>query len=1224
MSILSFTRSPSTPLLRRGPCCEVHGKLVQSKTVDDGFQILDVAAAQEFLRRFPVAVRQRGHNRYHEGAVENLKVITPGVAYSALVRDSAWTNEVSLSQEPDAGWSGACSCPGGSYCVHVFAAMTALLAEHRTAAVRQLSTGQASSPAALASLRAKPETAEAPDFRDQARAAAGRPLTRSETRFLVQLHELYLRCTQTHQLSYWDLQGLGFPTSSYTWAPLKIWPAFPSSEHEFWLYIANFLNEQKIGIPEFLVPLSDLSLVRERLVRWRRASEIERWKKTLGSLQVHQHRGTTVGEVDLRLAIQDKEARLQWQRPGHNTFEPLKQGQFRQLMADYDNGYLKLTPEAEMLWQFFAFETNYSTKIDLDILDPEETNVIGRILRVRSLESRVVNETGQPLPRFADPLRWELSPAQTETDDYRFRLVQSNGQPPPEIISVFPGNPALYLTPKGILPGPAVLDEILDPTAENPVPAPAIESAAGIEFLNSLGIALPPKLRERVQVLPWTVTITCALRPTYPGSDTDECSLSVLAEAPDGRRQAWTGFGWAEKKRLGGKQPRFASKITVYDGAALAGIPPLLEPLKLKPTQLGGDLVMRLSKKFADTFGSWLKSVPPHITVNLEGELASFLNGDVVGRVKLEVTEQEIDWFDLKVVLDVADTTLTKDEIRLLLNAKGSYVRLKGKGWRRLQYDLGEEDDDRLARLGLSPRELSAEPQRLHALQLADESAKKFLPAQQAEQIQRRASEIKARVAPELPRNITAQLRPYQLEGFHFLAYLATNRFGGILADDMGLGKTLQTLAWLVWLREQDDTHPNGQPAQAPVKKPSLVVCPKSVMDNWQAEAERFAPGLRVKIWPASELSSLRENLGSADLHVLNYNQLRLIGEHLGSVQWLALVLDEGQYIKNPNSQTAQIARSLRAQHRLVLSGTPIENRLLDLWSLMAFTMPGILGNRAQFARLYDLKSDPLALRRLAARVRPFLLRRTKSQVAQDLPDRIEEDLFCEIEAEQQALYRAELKAAQQLLLRIQTQKELAAQQFHFLTSLLRLRQICCDPRLVKPDCATASAKTDSLLELLEPLMEEGQKVLVFSQFVQMLELLRPELEKRGWPIFYLAGQTENRGELVRQFQDAAGPGVFLISLKAGGFGLNLTAASYVVLFDPWWNPAVENQAIDRTHRIGQTSKVIAYRLLIKNSIEEKIRALQKHKKALAQDVFGEEKFAQSLTLEDLRFLFSD
>jgi SNF2 family DNA or RNA helicase len=235
----------------------------------------------------------------------------------------------------------------------------------------------------------------------------------------------------------------------------------------------------------------------------------------------------------------------------------------------------------------------------------------------------------------------------------------------------------------------------------------------------------------------------------------------------------------------------------------------------------------------------------------------------------------------------------------------------------------------------------------------------------------------------------------------------------------------------------------------------------------------------------------------------------------------------------------------------------------------------------------------------------------------------VEEDLFCEIEGEQKTLYRAELKRAQQLLLGMKTPAALNKQRFNVLTSLLRLRQICCHPKLVKPDSKAAAAKVEALIETLEPLMDEGEKVLVFSQFVEMLELLRAAVREREWRHWYLAGDTENRGDLVREFQSAEGAGVFFISLKAGGFGLNLTAASYVILFDPWWNPAVENQAIDRTHRIGQARKVIAYRLLIKDSIEEKIRTLQRQKKVLAEDVLGEEKFSQGLNLEDLRFLLA-
>ena len=414
-----------------------------------------------------------------------------------------------------------------------------------------------------------------------------------------------------------------------------------------------------------------------------------------------------------------------------------------------------------------------------------------------------------------------------------------------------------------------------------------------------------------------------------------------------------------------------------------------------------------------------------------------------------------------------------------------------------------------------------------------------------------------------------------------------------------------------------------GGPSAATL--PSLVVCPKSVTDNWRAEAERFYPDLRVRLWrgePAAELSAAREG---ADLIVINYVQLRFLSPAIAQTSWQAAILDEAQCIKNPDSQTAQAARALKAEHRLALTGTPIENRLLDLWSILAFAMPGALGNRAHFLRRFNAQDDPLARRRLAARVRPFLLRRTKGQVAQDLPDRVEEDLLCEMEGEQRTLYRAELKRARQLILGLKSNQQLNDERFNILTSLLRLRQICCHPALVDGKLREAeSAKVGALLDLLEPLMEEGHKVLVFSQFVTMLDLLRDTVKQREWPHFYLAGDTENRGNLVREFQSAKGGAVFLISLKAGGFGLNLTAASYVVLFDPWWNPAVENQAIDRTHRIGQTSKVMAYRLLLRDSIEQKIRALQKQKAALMDDVLGEERFAQSLTLEDLRFLFAE
>jgi SNF2 family DNA or RNA helicase len=719
--------------------------------------------------------------------------------------------------------------------------------------------------------------------------------------------------------------------------------------------------------------------------------------------------------------------------------------------------------------------------------------------------------------------------------------------------------------------------------------------------------------------VPVRLTITCTLQPAYSGSTAEDIVIKTKAEAPGTPTEKFTPAGWQATQDIPRSQPKksSANSLAIPDRRVQAHFPAALEMLGAKWDNFSQEWKLRLTKKTPEIFVLWLKSLPPEIEVLLSKELATLRDEPISGTVAFDMDEAGIDWFDLRIKLDVGDTTLTPEELKLLLNARGGYVRLGKKGWRRLQYNLSPEEDQQLARLGLHARDFSGEPQRIHALQLADDAAKKFLGPDRAEQIHRRVQELKTRVTPPLPSSIGATLRPYQTEGFHFLAYLTANRFGGVLADDMGLGKTLQTLAWLASLRE------TAASVQSP--RPALVVCPKSVMDNWRGEAERFYPGLQVRLWDGEPAEKLQAAFAETDLLVVNYSQLRALSPQIAMCQWLAVILDEAQYIKNPDSQTAQAARALPSEHRLALTGTPIENRLLDLWSIFSFAMPGVLGNRSHFLQRFDAKDDPLARRRLSARVRPFLLRRTKTQVAKDLPDRIEEDLFCELEAEQKTLYRAELKRARQIMLGLKTDRQLNEQRFNLLTSLLRLRQICCHPALIDGDLRAApAAKLSALEDMLEPLMAEGHKVLVFSQFVTMLDILRETVQRRDWPYFYLAGDTENRGDLVRQFQNTKGGAVFLISLKAGGFGLNLTAASYVVLFDPWWNPAVENQAIDRTHRIGQTRKVMAYRLLMRDTIEQKIRQLQKQKGALAEDVLGEERFAQSLTLNDLHFLFAD
>jgi hypothetical protein len=1046
----------------------------------------------------------------------------------------------------------------------------------------------------------------------------GRQFRDDEARFVRQVQTSFANA-RVRKLTENDLGLMAGRGNSYDyWKQIDLWSDFPPDDFYFWLYVAWEMRRRNWRYPQFIAGITDFHLIEPAMKQWERDKAIEQWNNWFREFDDRAPVSES-GALELRLAVGAEEARLQWRSDANAGFADLKQSQARRIAEQFEKGALVIAPNSLPLWGAAYRPWHYESWWLFRYANTTARPGLNRLLRMPLPPDRVVTDDGQPLARVAEPLHLNLRSPENGDGSYELALGTSDGSPPPKILCALAGQPTLYLTERGLFVGP--LADALGTELPKSIPAPALETAAGLRFLHAAGVPWPEHLSQRIRTVPVSVTISCALRPVSASSKIQDIVLRIAAKAPGMKSERFTPTGWEADRGNNSRGSSDPAKgiVAVHDRAAQRYFPRAIESLELKWQDYSGGWTLRLIKKTPELFVAWLQSLPPEIEVLLDEELATLRDAPVSGNVSLDVAEAGIDWFDLKVALKVSDTRLTPEELNLLLNARGGYVRLEKKGWRRLQFSLTPEDDEQLARLGIDARDFSSEPQRFHALQLADDAAKKFLAPERVEEIRRRAGELKTRVAPPLPPTIHAEMRPYQTEGFHFLAYLASNRFGGVLADDMGLGKTLQTLAWLAWLRE---TTLNAQP---PTLNASLVVCPKSVMDNWHAEAERFYPNLRVRLWrgePVAELSAARE---SSDLLVINYAQLRSLSPDIANAPWLAAILDEAQYIKNPDSQTAQVARALKAEHRLALTGTPIENRLLDLWSIFGFAMAGALGNRAHFRRRFDAKDDPLARRRLAARVRPFLLRRTKAQVEKDLPDRVEEDLLCEMEGEQKTLYRAELKRARQLVLGLRTNEQLNKERFNILTSLLRLRQICCHPALVDARLREAeSAKVSALEDLLEPLIEEGHKALVFSQFVTMLDLLRDKVKQRGWPHFYLAGETENRGELVREFQAAKGGAVFLISLKAGGFGLNLTAASYVVLFDPWWNPAVENQAIDRTHRIGQTSKVMAYRLLMRESIEQKIRALQKQKAALAADVLGEERFAQSLTLEDLRFLFAE
>jgi len=1065
------------------------------------------------------------------------------------------------------------------------------------------------------------DTAASP-FAGQISTALGRALSQAEIETVRLVEGLFARVRSGNPLTMGDIAELGFLVGESQWQKVDLWPSPPRNAAELWQYVAVFAEERNLAIPAFLKPITAPDETRGIVATHRREREVQRWRTLLGNLQLGPSEDArSGGQIELRLRLDSKEALVEWRKVGAENWVAIKPGKFK----DFDEKHAAdLPPEVALLWQPLAQRARYGYQIELFYHDQNTRHFLNRVLRLPALQPFIVGVGGEPLQRPESPLRWVLSDAASDAEDYSLRLLTPEGQPVPPFLLTLNGRPTLYATPDTLFTGPPAEDRALDPAAETRIPVPSLETQAGVRFLSHLQVQLPARLTSKVQVIPLRPRIEAELVQPIVGYDNEFCFIDLLALTPDGKAvERWSGSAWndvnirvteedTEDTDAPAPKANEGGPLWMFDRSGLAEATRLLDAAGFRWDFARQRWSAKVTRQFPERFVPWLKSLPLHLDLELKGELASFLRAEVSGTVKLDVQEAGIDWFDLSVIIDVSDTSLTKEEIKLLMNARGKWVRLANKGWRKLEFTLTVDEDEQLARLGLNPHELTTEKQRLHALQLADPAAKRFLSDASYERVQRRATELKARVTPEIPEDIRAELRPYQKEGFHFLAYLSTNRFGGVLADDMGLGKTLQTLTWLSWLRKQ-----YAKPA------PILVVCPKSVADNWRAETAKFLPGLRARVWNSDDMKGLPTQTDSADLHIINYNQLRGVGDKLRT-EFLAVILDEGQYIKNPSSVTTLIATRLKSTHRLLLSGTPIENKLLDLWSLMSFAMPGVLGNRAEFQKLFDAKDDPLSRRRLAARVRPFLLRRTKQQVAKDLPERIEEDLLCELEGEQKTLYRAELKRAQQMLLGITTQSLLNKNRFNLLTSLLRLRQICCHPKLVKEDSKAESTKVEALLETIEPIMEEGGKVIVFSQFVEMLGLLRKSISERKWPIYYLAGDTENRGELVRQFQEHEGEAVFLISLKAGGFGLNLTAASYVILFDPWWNPAVENQAIDRAHRIGQKQTVIAYRLLIKESVEEKIRALQRTKSQLAEDVLGEDKFAQTLTLDDLRYLFAD
>jgi superfamily II DNA or RNA helicase len=655
----------------------------------------------------------------------------------------------------------------------------------------------------------------------------------------------------------------------------------------------------------------------------------------------------------------------------------------------------------------------------------------------------------------------------------------------------------------------------------------------------------------------------------------------------------------------------------------------------------------------------------------VEAEGKTFRNP---GKVKIQVNSG-IDWFELRGSIDFGETTAKLPELLAALKRGDSMVKLDDGTYGMLPEDwlkkygllagLGEAREDHLrfrkTQVGVLNALLSSQPEADfdEAFARARDELKRFEGVKPADQ----------------PEEFNGELRPYQKDGLGWINFLRQFGFGGCLADDMGLGKTIEVLALLEsrrQLREEakrqkegagergsgrageresgrrgkkqigakksnsigEDVRDDLSPAPslsrslAPSVGPSLAIVPKSLVFNWKQEAARFTPKLRVldHTGHTREKESL-EHFDDYDLVLTTYGTLRNDAVLFKDTRFDYVILDEAQAIKNSDTASAKATRLLNGDNRLALSGTPIENHLGELWSLFEFLNPGMLGAASVFKLAGGAGRNPDGETRqlLAQALRPFILRRTKSQVAKDLPAKQEQTIFCELEPEQRKLYNELRDHYRNTLLDLVARDGVGKSKMQALEALLRLRQAALHPGLIdKKRVKEDSAKLDLLLPQLVELFEEGHKVLVFSQFTSFLAILRRRLDKEKIEYEYLDGSTNDRQARVERFQNDPGCKLFLISLKAGGLGLNLTAAEYVYLLDPWWNPAVESQAIDRAHRIGQTRQVFAYRIIARDTVEEKVLALQNTKRDLADAIINADNgLIRNLTKEDLELLLS-
>jgi len=1150
-------------------------------------------ATLNFLNSVPEVSKKRGEKLQEDGAVT--QIFGNHLFIQGRVEDKEGVHRTTLRLQGNR-WFGSCSAQDDETAGAVmFAAM-----------LERLHRGE--------DLPESPNEFDDTPVVDLIEEKLDRELDDKEAEYVTKVEKRYRRYVIEGEIHDHDMVRLNPRWEITSYEPLELWPVPPGDIIEFWNYLAYAFYKKKLPYADFMEAITDLEGVQQRMRDWEQEREVSAWYERIESVNERPPQEIAI-DIEFRLISTINEARIESCERGGEWISLREKGEIERIVKLFEASALRMDAASQILWEHFLRHSEKTGELYLNLEDENACRFMNRLFHQSQLKGYMVNLDERPFRVVDEPLRWECEDDPIDPNSFALQLVTKAGENVSHSVRLLPGRTELYQSDETVFPGPARWMEDTEIMPRYTIPKSVIDSLEGVEFLRKIGATIPDSMKKRVTDLDLFPSFKLWVEQGLTAAETEHLIVDVKAFESKGRRiEKLIKGGWdlIEQKPVKGKALLRFAREKLYP------VPDILLEMGLTYDEKLDAFKARITKQFPEKFAEWVEKMPEFLELDMEGRLKTILADPVTAAIRFEVVNQEIDWFDLRVVIDVEGVNLSKTQIRQLVAARGGYVRMDDGSWMRLEIKLDPDQRDAVTRLGLDPFDLSGETHRMHAMQLADPKAAEVFDPKAWKRIKDRARDIEIEVKPEVPSELNATLRPYQVEGYQFLAYLATNSFGGILADDMGLGKTIQSITYLLWLREYAKTTTKRKLG------PALVVCPKSVLDVWATEANKFAPNLKVKVLRTRDDLDLDEVNNVLDILVLNYAQLRVCGDHLNKIRWLTVILDEGQQIKNPDSKAAKCARELDAENRLVLTGTPIENRLMDMWSLMAFAMPGVLGTRAYFKRRFDKRKDPSSQNRLAARLRPFLLRRTKSQVAKDLPPRTEEEVFAAMEGIQEELYKAELKRIQKALLGLDSDEAVKKNSFAILQGLMRLRQICCHPGLIDPKfLKEESAKMTALFYLLDQLREEGHKVLVFSQFVSMLDIIKTRLEVESRPFNYLTGQTKDRKGEIEKFQTTKDPSVFLLSLKAGGAGLNLTSASYVILYDPWWNPAVENQAIDRTHRIGQKNKVIAYRLLTRDSVEEKIRILQHQKTALVTNILGDEGFASNLGVEDLQFILS-